>query len=244
VTEPLRARLALSLPYQPSEGDRVLVAFDGAEYYVVGVLHAAQEPTLELSDGARVGLSDGALELRDGAGRTLLRYAAGRAELFAPSGDLSLEAPHGRVLIRSGTDVQIEAQRDLGHRVGRRLAVQVGAAEKPQLGIEAKSTRVITDRLELEAKASRAVVGKATVLARQIATTANTLAHNVERYELTAKRLVEKTEDAFRDVSDLLQMRIGRMRTLVKDVHALYSRRTVMVSKDDTSIDGKRILLG
>jgi hypothetical protein len=30
----------------------------------------------------------------------------------------------------------------------------------------------------------------------------------------------------------------------VKDVHSVSARRNVMVSKEDTSIDGKKILLG
>ena len=79
-------------------------------------------------------------------------------------------------------------------------------------------------------------------------TTAQSLSYNVERYELTADRLVEKTRDAFprafRDVGDLLQIRAGRVRTLVQDVYTMCSRRTVMISRQDTSIDGKRILLG
>jgi hypothetical protein len=37
---------------------------------------------------------------------------------------------------------------------------------------------------------------------------------------------------------------VGRARTLVKDVYAVLSRRTVMTSQEDTSIDGSKILLG
>jgi hypothetical protein len=34
------------------------------------------------------------------------------------------------------------------------------------------------------------------------------------------------------------------MRSLVKDVFSLHSRRSVMKSSDDTSIDGSKVLLG
>ena len=59
-----------------------------------------------------------------------------------------------------------------------------------------------------------------------------------------AHRLIERARDAFRDVSELSQSRLGRVRTIVREGYSLTSQRTTMVSKDDTSIDGKRILLG
>ncbi|MBI4699557.1 MAG: DUF3540 domain-containing protein [Deltaproteobacteria bacterium] len=238
------ARLALPLPYRPVEGDRLLVASAGPEHYVVGVVHAAGAPALWLSDGARIEVREGAAELRDPQGQLLMRYADGQAELCAPRGDLTLSAPEGRVILRSGMDVQREARRDVTQRAGRRLAVQVGTGVPAQLSIQPKQMRLETDRVEVEAKTGQAVVGTATVVARHISTTASTLAQSVERYELSAQKIVEKARDAFRDVAELLQIRAGRARTLVQDVYALYSRRTVMASKEDTSIDGKRILLG
>ena len=43
---------------------------------------------------------------------------------------------------------------------------------------------------------------------------------------------------------DLAQTRAGRIRTLVQDVYTTHARRTVMVSEEDTSIDGAKVLLG
>ncbi len=80
--------------------------------------------------------------------------------------------------------------------------------------------------------------------ARTVTVEARSLVQRVEQYELHAGRLIERARDAFRDVSGLLQSRIGRARSVVEDVYALYSRRTVMVSKHETSVDGERILLG
>lgn len=240
----LEVRPALAMPYRASVGDRVLVASDGTDGYVVGVLHAAAPPRLMLPDGSRAEMVDGGLELRDAEDRLLVRYAGGSAEVSAPHGDLLLRSLEGRVVLQSGLDVCIEARRDVTHTAGRKIDLNVGGADEPQLGVDGKAVRVQADRVDLTAKQSQVALGKATVVARSLATTAESVAYNVERFELTADRLVEKTRDTFRDVSDLLQTRAGRVRTLVEDVYAMYSRRTVMVSKQDTSIDGKRILLG
>lgn len=244
-TEPVTARLAAIAGYRPSVGDRVLVAAGGDGLYVIAVLHAANPLSIAAPDGATAQVNGGALEVRDPEGRLLVRYAEGAAEISAPERDLRLSAPHGRVVLSAGMDVSIEAARDLSQRAGRRLDLGAGASDAtPQLRIEPAGTHVKATKLEVETRSSRLVTGQATILARSIATTAEQLATSVSRYELTATKLVEKTRDTFRDVADLLQIRARRSRTIVADTHTVHSRRTVLMSSEETTIDGKKILLG
>ena len=224
------ARIALATPYRAAEGDRVLVAEGEGELYVIGVLHAASAPRMALPDGGAVTVRDGVVEIEDPEGRIVVRYAGGSAEIAAPAGDLTLAAPAGRVLLRAASDVEIAAGPD--------------AATAPQLRIGVLETRLETPRLEVKAESSHLVTAQATVIARRIATTASSLVQHVERYELTATRLVEKTRDSFRDASELAQTRVGRARIIVKDAYALYARRTSLTSTEDTSIDGSKVLLG
>jgi hypothetical protein len=240
------ARVAMIAGYRPSPGDRVLTAREGDDCFVIGVIHAAAPPALALADGATAAVEGDAIEVKDPAGRVLVRYRDGVAEIAPPAGDLRLSAPQGRVVVEAAMDVSIEGGRDVVHRAGRRvdLAAGVAAGDAPQVRIEPGAARVQVAQVDVTAKSSRLVTGKATVLARTLATTAEEVAVHVARYELTATRLVEKARDAFRDVADLAQSRIGRARTIVKDVHSVSARRNVMVSKEDTSIDGKKILLG
>jgi hypothetical protein len=81
-------------------------------------------------------------------------------------------------------------------------------------------------------------------VAHAITATAERIAVNAATYELLAERVVQRSRDAFREVTDLAEERIGRVRALVRDVYSLSSRRTVLISSDDTSIDGSRIQLG
>jgi hypothetical protein len=66
----------------------------------------------------------------------------------------------------------------------------------------------------------------------------------VGRYELRAGKLVEKVHDALREVTGLCESKLGRARTVVAGTFGLRTRRTVLESEHDTSIDGKRVLLG
>ncbi len=247
------ARVALIAGYAPTAGDRVLVAGQvgeaGSELFVIGVIKAARPPvvagTMQLPDGGTIEVGEGGVELRDRTGRLLVRYADGAAEIAAPSGDLVLGAPGGRVVLRSGTDVAIEAARDVVHGAGRSLEMRVGVGDAAaRIAMDPRTVDVRSERVTVEAKSSHATVDEVTTVARAIATRAATIAVSAERYELSATKLVEKARDAFRDVTDLAQSRIGRVRTLVAGAYSQKARRTVIASTDDTSIDGRKIHLG
>lgn len=179
--------------------------------------HRRAASSLSLDDGTHAVVHEGGLEIRDAGGRMLVRFADGSATIEAPSGDLTLSAPRGRVAIRAAEDIVLEA------------------AETAS--IVAKHLRATGDKSELFA-------GEVSVVARTIVTSAEEIAEKAARIERTAGRMIERAREAFYEVSGLSQSRLGRVRTLVRDAYSLRSKRTTMLSEDDTSIDGKRILLG
>lgn len=224
---PIEARLALATPYHPTEGDRVLVAGD-SDLYVIGVLCVAipaTPPSIPLTGGGAVSVAGDTVEVSDHTGRILIRWEAGSAEIAAPTGDLSLSAPSGRVLVRSGADIEIDATGDLVQRAGHRATVEA-------------------PRLEVRADEAHVTAGQATLLAERIVTKAAAILQEVERFELTATRLFERAKDAYRETSGLSQTRAGRLRTIVEDAFSLHARRTAITSKEETSIDGSKVLLG
>jgi hypothetical protein len=188
--------------------------------------------SIQLPDGASATRVGDALEVTARDGALIVRYDNGVMTIAPPAGDLRLEAPNGRVVISSSLDVVVEAARDLSYKAGRKLDLQ------------AHETKIKSDKLEVESKSSRFVSGAAVVLARKIATSAETIATKCITMETEATKIVEKTKDVFRDVAGLAQSRIGRARTIVRDVFSMESRRTVMRSKEDTAIDGDKILIG
>jgi hypothetical protein len=181
---------------------------------------------IALADGATVEVHGGAVaEVRDAGGRLLVRYENGRAEIAAPAGDLVLSAPGGRVVVQAATDVVIEAARDLTQKAGHRADVHA-------------------ERLDVKAQETRVTTGQATVVAERILTTARAVSQTVERLEVSATRLFEKTRETYREAAGLLQTRAGRVRTVVEDTFSVTANRTTLTSKEETSIDGKKVLLG
>jgi hypothetical protein len=73
---------------------------------------------------------------------------------------------------------------------------------------------------------------------------ARELVHNVGKWELRAQRLVERVVDAYRDASGIAETRSGRLRCIVDGALQMLAARTSITSDEDTTIDGKRVLLG
>lgn len=212
--------------------------------------------SLRSPDGARVELVGEALEVFDPEGRLLLRYRDGALEVSPPSGDLVLGSATGRVRIAAATDVVVEAARDVTLRAQRGFEASAGATatktedgDAPQirgsrLALDPRRTVVATPALDVRARTAHVAAGDATMLARRIRTTATQIATTVEEVEVTAGHVIERARDVVQEVSGVLTSRLGRVRSVVKDVYSLRARRTELKSKEDTAIDGRRVLLG
>lgn len=66
----------------------------------------------------------------------------------------------------------------------------------------------------------------------------------VGRWEVKARRIVESAADVYRNITGLAQMRAGRLRCVVDKGYELFAQRSLLSTKDDTSIEAKRVLLG
>jgi len=223
----------VALPgYRCRVGDRVLVVDnDEGDAYLLGVLMAsepvAEARTVRTPDGATASVEGDEIALRDRSGQALVRYDArtGTLTLEAPQGDLRLVAREGRVAIEGAQGVSFSAK-DAGVSV---LPGHV-TVRANKMDLHAAETRAKTERAEIDTTVFAGRAEKASWV--------------VERYELQARKLIEKAQSVWRDVEGLAQTRVGRMRTLVREGLQMIADRTHIQSKQDTSIDGKRVLLG
>jgi len=156
-------------------------------------------------------------EVRAKDGATARREGAG----------IVLEDAEGRLLLRYEDGILV---------VGGAGDVAVRAEGK--LTLEGREVEV---RAAVAARTAAPIVettaGRASLVAEEART-------EVERWELVASRVVENARDVFRDVADLYHQRIGKARTVVKELWSLRAGRTVIKSKEETQVDGKKVLLG
>ena len=66
----------------------------------------------------------------------------------------------------------------------------------------------------------------------------------IGRWELRARRVIERARDMLTNVESLLETRATSLRQLVDEDAELRAGRTTMQSREETRIDGQRVLLG
>ena len=202
------------------------------------------ERIIEAEDGATARLAGGGIEVRDQEGRLLVRYVDGHAEISPATGDLRLRAPAGCIELEAASDVRIVAARDVEVRAERGVDTRAGAAGRSRLRMDSRGATLAAPSVDVRARRAQLAVTEATLLARSIRSSAERIATNVEELTITATRVVERSRERVMDVAERLETKAGRVRSTVRDLYSLVSRRTTLLSSDDTAIDGRRVLLG
>jgi hypothetical protein len=208
-------------------------------------LALARKPRSEIisaADGARAEAVDGGISFFDPAGRLLIRYEDGALTVRPPEGDLVLGSATGAVRIAAATDVVVDAQRDVVLHAPRK--VELGANAGPRLTLDPKRAAMQAEEVVLRADRTRIEGGEAVVAADEIAMTAKKIVATAERWETVAAKAVLRTREMVHDVTGVLSQRLGRFRGVVREAYALRTGRTDLRSKEDTAIDGRRVLLG
>ncbi len=84
----------------------------------------------------------------------------------------------------------------------------------------------------------------ADVIAQTIRTSATTIETRARKIDITAETVVRRAKEVLDHVSGLVETRAGRVRSFVTGAFSLRSKTTALKSEKDTSVDGRRVLLG
>lgn len=106
------------------------------------------------------------------------------------------------------------------------------AVEEGDLRLAARNGRVRIEGATIESEA------------REVRTRAEYVGFTAARWELSVGKITERARNVFRDVTGLVQTRAKRASIIAESTLQLFGRRTTVRSKEDTKIDGKRVLLG
>lgn len=212
--------------------------------------HADGSPrSLSTLDGGRVTLlGEDTLEFRDAEARLLVRYRDGALEIAPPTGDLRLSAPAGQVRIDAALDVSVSAGRELSLSGAARVRVEAseaaGSALPSRLELGPASAVLSGRSVEFRAHRLRSVVNALETVASTVRTSATRVELHARDLETTVERISTRAKEAVEEFADLWETRAGRVRALVRGTYRLETSSTALTSEDDTSIDGRRVLLG
>jgi hypothetical protein len=199
--------------------------------------------TLVTPDGAHAELVDEGISFFDAAGRLLIRYQDGALSVCPPKGDLVLGSATGAVRIAAASDVVIESKRDVLLQAPRRVTLSA-AGEGATMTLDHKRVSMSSREVAVDADVTSIAGGDFEVTVDKVAMTAKSILQRAELWETAAAKTVVRTREMLQEVSGLFTERLGRFRGVVKEAYSLRTGRTELRSKEDTAIDGKRVLLG
>ncbi len=236
------ARLALPLSHGLHDGDRVLVAGNENEFYIIGVLGDLSsvrppENRLELSCGVaaeRTG-APGAETLRvlTGQGGVLFEYDSriGKSRVSAPSGDLEFHAENGEIVLSSSKGIRLTAPGGEG---------KGGAG----LTLAPDSLHLTGARVGITSEEGDFRIGNTRYMGDAFSGKVKSVGIVMNRLETTAETVVQKAKNIYQTVEELAQMHAGRMRALIESTWHVKTRRTFLKSDGDVKINGDKIYLG
>ena len=249
-----RARLAIAgSAYVPRAGDVVLVGLaDDRVHYVVGVVRALREagPSVCASDGTSARLEDDdgveVLRLRDPAGRVIVEHRPSEGQsvvhtagdlAFVADGDLDFAAK-GAVRLRAGTDLELEGRGDVCI-----AASDVDGEEASSFAMRGGRAELKTRRMGVKLDRADLSLGEANLVVGTLRTVAKRVKQEAELFELQASRLVEKTQEAWRETEGLSQTRAGRMRLVATGAMQVIGEHTLLKAREGVKIKGDKIYL-
>lgn len=213
-------------------------AYQAAPVTEALVTQASPELRVRLVDGPEVGARSAVAPSHLAVGDRVL-VLRGESERYVVG--VLHTAPSGEVRTASGASARVDGDavtvRDAEGRTVLRYDAATGALT---LEAEAGDVRVAAPNGRVVLEARDAV----TLRAERLEGNVREAVWTAGRWELRAVRIAERAEQVVRDVEGLLTTRAERARTIVRGAYDLVAGRTKIASREDTVVDGKRVLLG
>jgi len=257
IRKKITARLAIELTQELALGDEVLVVEDNQEnYFIIGVLRrkclsvslnrvSTGEGTYALKNSHEDGETLGVYSKND---ELLFEYNSNtkKARVFSGAENVVFEASKGNIEFNAAGNIHLRGhQVDLSGRSG--VDVSVGPLfEKVRTGLILKPGKMDVSSQEIKISARRAglFIEEARNNIKAVFSRIGSVRLIVGRLETSASSIIEKTENAYRTIEKINQVKSGRMRMLIHNTFHLISKSTVIKAEDDVKIKGEKIHLG
>ena len=252
------AQLAIPTPCQLSAGDKVLAMGNNIdELYIIGILdrvseEAPVEKTLHLSGGSRAQVSGPAdeqsIQIYSKKRELLFEYdeKKGKAKVNLETGDIEFVSQKGNINFYAGQDILLSGQAvGITGRSGIVLGI-LNTLGKIQSAftLKPRQMNLQSPEIEMEAQQGDFQIGKTSFTGKLFSGNVNVVKLNMDRIETVVQTFIQKAKSVYKTVSELSQLKTGRMRTLVESTFHLKSKKIFMKADEDVKVKADKIHLG
>jgi hypothetical protein len=206
---------------------------------------------IEANDGASARLERGptgdTIAVRDRTGRVLFRYdpATGFGVLVAPEGDLRLCAPNGAIELVAAQGIRARAGGEVTLSSGTAASLAVdGPDATSRLRLDGSSIAVTSETLAVESSTGELRIRELRAFSQKLRAAIDDAEVEVDKLVRTAGRVIDRVDNFYQRVSELCEIKAGRLRTLVRGSWWTRGEDVTLLAKKDVRVDGEHIHLG
>jgi uncharacterized protein DUF3540 len=241
-------------------GDTILLVSQNlADFYVIGLLRGRPTPKLQNPEsqiecsGATASVSTGAaghqgLEVRSPRGELVFEYEpqSGKTRVHVPAGDLEFVAPNGSIAFHSAKDIRFGAASvSLLSRWGACFGIfGADGRVKSAITMDPESLKLKTAELITEAEQAHLQITRTRLSGESLKAEVGKVELICRRFETLTEIVIEKAKNVYRTAEQLSQTHAGRLRTIVRDLCHLKTRKAILKADEDFKVDADKIHLG
>ena len=252
------AQIAIPTPIKLTAGDKVLaMGEDLDDLYVIGVLESTpkdtgEEKSLNLQGGTRAQVSGPAdkqtIQILSKNREFLFQYdeKTGKAKVNLESGDLEFISQKGNINFYAGQDILMNGKTvGITSRSGLVLGI-LNTVGKIQSALTLKPREIYlqSPQIEVDAKQGDFQIEKTSFKGKQLVGSIGFVKLTMDRIESVVQTAIQKAKNVYHTVTELSQMKTGRMRTLVESTFHLKSKKVFLKAEEDVKVKGEKIHLG
>ncbi len=252
------ARVAVSSIDPLQQGDEVLVAGEESnDLYVIGVL-TLMKPVNEKPVKHEIG--NGSYTIFDkSAVSPVLQIFSKRNELIfeydprlektrvnVESGNLEFATCNGDIIFNAGQNIQINGQRvDIAANSTIKLAVVDAIGQfKTSFSLQSYRAKLSSTEFSILSKVGDFRLGEIRYVGDKFLGKVKNSQLFVEKLSTVAKSITEKSQNVYRTVEQLSQLKANRVRTLISSTFHFKAKNSYMKSEQGFKINADKIHLG
>ncbi len=249
-------KIMLSFSQNLSFGDVVLaVGEEINEIYILGLLKSSASPTetrLTTADGSYAFIkknnSEEKILINSRDGETIFEYdsLSGKSRLNVRSGNLEF-ASNGNISFFSEGNINFKSKQfiemESSHGIRISLKDVIGkilssiSLNPRKIKMNSPGLNIASQKAEIQIENSRFIGSNFSATLKNIKVAAG-------RVESITNDIISRAKNVYNDVEELIQVKAGRIRTLVKSTLHIKSKNSYLRSEEDFKVNAEKIHLG
>lgn len=238
--------------------DEVLIAGEDINHlYVIGILSLKKRSDVVLK---KQEIGNGAYTVTDKSSTTpMLRVFSKRNELIfeydpisektcvnIESGHLEFTTRKGDIIFNAEKNIKLKGQIvDISSKSGIKLAITDAIGQlKSSFSLQSHQTKLSSPKFSITAKIGELQLANIQYVGNKFLGKVKDSQLFVGKLSTVAKSITEKSQNVYRTVEQLTQLKTGRMRTLVTSTFHFKAKNSYMKSEEDFKIKADKIHLG